>query len=399
MLKGMKKLKKCKSILFAVLTVAVMVINGTVANATNVSDLKAKRSQIQSESKKAKDLLNDTKTKKSAALEEVLRLDTDLDEAESELELITSELDKTVIRLGEAEAELSVAREEREKQYESLKKRMRYMYENGSIGYLDVIFDSTDFSDFLNRFEYINRIIEYDDNLVNELAKTESTIYDRVAEIDIKKREQEFLLSQQTEKKHALEEAREQKNIVVIKLTQDEQTVLQQVADLEKSSKEVEEIIKQAEAKAAAARKAAERAAANKATNTASYNGKLGWPVPGRSNVSSGYGYRTKPRKEFHTGIDIPTPTGSNIVSAESGTVISAKYMNGYGYTVMVDHGGGVTTLYGHNSKLVVSAGERIERGQTIAKAGSTGYSTGPHCHFEVRVNGSHIDPWKYLKG
>ncbi|MDR2903470.1 MAG: peptidoglycan DD-metalloendopeptidase family protein [Clostridiales bacterium] len=396
----MEQLKRSKftMVTTAAALAAVIAFNGVALNAGSVSDLKTKQTEIAANAKKAKALLEDAKLEKNAVMAEILQLDVSVDEATEAFDFITAELDKTVSRLGEAEIELADAEIRRETQYESLKKRMRYMYINGNVGYLDVLLASADFSDFINRFEYINRMIEHDETLVGELEATEQLITERINEIDIKKKEQEILASGQEEKLHALEEARDQKQSVANQLDADEAAFQQQLSDLEKSGKEIEAQIRAAEAKAAAAKNApAPRSGGSSAPVT--YNGRLGWPVPGKSYISSDYGYRTSPRKEFHTGIDIPTPTGSDIVAAESGTVVTARYMNGYGYTVVISHGGGLSTLYGHNSKLVVSEGESISRGQVIAKAGSTGYSTGPHCHFEVRANGGHTNPWTYLKG
>ena len=124
------------------------------------------------------------------------------------------------------------------------------------------------------------------------------------------------------------------------------------------------------------------------------------WPVPGNYRVSSGYVDRTSPifgTAEFHTGIDIPANYGTSVVAAADGVVITAGWVNGYGNTVMISHGSGLVTLYGHNSSLVVSKGDSVKKGQTIAKVGSTGYSTGNHCHFEVRKDGDHVDPNIYL--
>ena len=132
--------------------------------------------------------------------------------------------------------------------------------------------------------------------------------------------------------------------------------------------------------------------------------GQLNWPVPSRapssSSLSSGYVTRDRPignGSEFHTGYDIPASYGSAVVAAEAGTVIYAGWMSGYGNTVMINHGGGLVTLYGHNSSLTFSKGDTVTRGQQVAKIGSTGNSTGNHCHFEVRVNGSHTSPEPYL--
>jgi murein DD-endopeptidase MepM/ murein hydrolase activator NlpD len=122
--------------------------------------------------------------------------------------------------------------------------------------------------------------------------------------------------------------------------------------------------------------------------------------VPGHHRISSGYGGRTNPisgRREVHSGIDIPAPVGTNIIAAAAGVVIMSQYNGGFGYTVVINHGGGLSTLYAHNSRLLVSAGETVAAGHVIARAGSTGFSTGSHLHFEVRLDGGHVDPIGYL--
>ena len=129
-------------------------------------------------------------------------------------------------------------------------------------------------------------------------------------------------------------------------------------------------------------------------------NGSLGWPVPGRTTVSSGFVTRTSPitgRTESHSGLDIPAPYGTAIVAAEAGKVTYSGWMNGYGNTIIIDHGGGLSTLYGHNSSLVARVGQVVSRGQTVAKCGSTGWSTGNHCHFSVLKNGAYVNPRNYL--
>ncbi len=395
---------KYRRTIFIITTAFIMAASSILVSADTISDLKNKQNQIKTDQQKAKDFLNDTLTEKSLVQKEILQLDVQLEEAEEELQFITDELGKTNARLSQAKIELEQATKSRETQYETLKKRIRYMYENGSVGYLDVIFDAADFSDFVNRYEYINKIIEFDDNLIDNLMQTEQTIADTVTEIDTKKLEQEILASQQQDKKNELEVALEQKNAVVAKLLQNQQTYEQQLSDLEAASNNVKALIKEAEAKAEAARKAAAaqaQAAKRAQAPQVKYNGVFAWPVSGYTRINDEYGYRKNPisgKGELHTGLDIQASTGTNIFAAADGVVITARYMNGYGNTVIIDHGGGISTLYGHNSKLVVSAGQEVKKGQVISKAGSTGYSTGPHLHFEVRQNGVAISPWTYLK-
>jgi murein DD-endopeptidase MepM/ murein hydrolase activator NlpD len=128
--------------------------------------------------------------------------------------------------------------------------------------------------------------------------------------------------------------------------------------------------------------------------------GELSWPAPGYYKITSQYGYRNHPilkKKKLHTGIDIAVPKNSNVIAANSGKVIYSGYYGGYGNTVIIDHGGKISTLYAHNSKLLVKVGDEVEKDKVISKSGSTGLSTGPHLHFEVRENGQHVDPLKYL--
>jgi murein DD-endopeptidase MepM/ murein hydrolase activator NlpD len=252
-------------------------------------------------------------------------------------------------------------------------------------------------TDLLNRVEYVNRIAESDKQLVAKLQETENLIGEKLDEVNKSKREMVFL-SGQYELKHAdLESAKQKKAQLVEKLSADEALYLQQIKDLEEDSNRIEKLIMDAEAEMA--RKLAEE----RARAVSVYQGgKISWPVPSSGNITSPYGNRIHPingRTEFHTGIDISANYGADIVAAEGGVVLSAGWNGGYGNTVVINHGNGLSTLYAHGSKLVVSAGENVTKGQVIAKAGSTGYSTGNHLHFEVRLSGKHTNPVSYVKG
>ena len=363
-----------------------------VVYAKTLTQLQAEQKELKKKQESAKSALASAKDNKEKMSAEIEELDAQLEIAQNELDLVQAQLDDTEIKLNEAETELTAASEASEKQLEIFSKRVKYIYENGSVGYLKVLFKSKNISDFLTRLQYVNDIMTYDNQTLDQLKKYEAIKKTKTEEIAEEKASIEVLVADQEIKNAALSSKLGEKEALYKKYQQDEADYADVLASTEEASNEVQRLINSAVA------------AQNKngsSSYTANYTGgQLQWPVPGRSYISSGYGNRAKPigsGYEFHTGYDIPAPYGSDIVAAEAGTVITAGYVRGYGYTVIINHGSGLTTLYGHNSSLVVSVGDTVTRGQVIAKAGSTGNSTGNHCHFEVRVNGSHVSPKSYL--
>ena len=359
----------------------------------SLKDLNNSREEIERRREETKDVLEQTR---------VLR-----ETAQSESDLLDADVIETAAAIYEAEAELRLAREEyaeaaqnleqtkalRDERREIFKKRLAAVYENGETGYLEAILESDDFSSVLKKIEYINSIIEYDNNLVRELAEIEDKTREsenaaaRAAQI-IETR----LADTQTKKKY-LETKLEEKRLLIENLNANSKALEEELNKLAESDRKIELMILEVYANNA-------RSYSFGATAEILTGGLLNWPVPGYYNLSSQYQSRVNPisgRGEFHSGLDIPAPSGTPIVAAEAGAALFAGWMNGYGITVVIDHGGGLGTLYGHNSALAVSAGDEVERGQTIARAGSTGYSTGPHCHFEVRIDGKHVDPNPYL--
>ncbi len=357
--------------------------------ANSVNDLKKKQEELKKQAQQAKEQLQETKTEKSAIVAEAEQIDAALEQVTEELDVINKSLEELTVVYEKTQLELDEAVADREKQFEVFKKRMRFMYIRGKSGYLDIVFKSKDLSDFMNRLEYINRIVAYDQSLVSRLREVEQVIADKLAETKIQKQEMQVLANQQTQKVAALEEKLHEKNTIIAKLTADEQKYSQVLSTLDAADKDIAKKIQQAQS-----------AGAYTVANPYS-GGKLSWPVPSSGRISSGYGGRPSPisgRKEFHTGIDIPSGSGNAVVAAEGGVVIKAgNFNNGYGNMVIIDHGNGLSTMYAHNSKNLVKAGQTVSRGETIAKIGSTGYSTGPHLHFEVRINGAHTNPTKYF--
>lgn len=356
---------------------------------SNLGELKDKQSNLKEQKQAAQQKLEEARVNKSAALKEVEEVDIQLSEASEQLISTIEELEATTELHNQTQAELDLAKEDKEAHVELMKKRMRYMYENGNTSYVEVLLSAESFSDFMNNIEYINRVVDYDNSMVVKLQSIEDVIAEKADAIEKQKIAIENLAAQQEERKKTLEIALNEKKQLFINMSANEEKIKQQLEDAEEAEKQITAMIK-----------AAQTSAVSISANP--YNGKIAWPVPGRYGISSGYANRTSPisgRGEFHTGIDIPASTGTAIVASDSGVVIhSGSVIRGYGYSVLVDHGNGISTFYAHCSKLLVSPGQTVSKGETIALVGSTGYSTGPHLHFEVRVNGSHTNPLPYVQ-
>lgn len=237
--------------------------------------------------------------------------------------------------------------------------------------------------------QYVNDIMIYDKEILDELQEIQDTIQTRKDEIAESHAEQEVVVQLQEEKLAEQQEIVNEKKALVASYQNDVKKYEQMIAANEKADQAVLQQIAQ-----------------QSGSSTVYYtgNGTLGWPVPSRSasssSLSSGFVTRKSPisgKTESHSGYDIPASYGAAIVAAEAGKVTYSGWMNGYGYTIMIDHGGGLTTLYAHNSSLVAKKGQIVSRGQTVAKCGSTGWSTGNHCHFSVLKNGSYVNPESYL--
>lgn len=376
----------------------------------SVSSLKNKSSAFKTQINQTQQKLTETNKQKQTAQSEVNKLDSELASVQAELNQLNSKLDETTTRLQKKQKELEEAKKVKEEQYDSLKKRIRVMYEYGDSGYLEVILGADSFSDFLTRIEYANRFMSHDKELLAEYAEAERIINENVIEIANDKKTIEDLKAQQVTKQQELDAKIIQKTAIVKQLDSNAATYEAQIADLEQQDKTVQDLIQKAQKAAEEAQKAAKAAQqsttiSNRASAGKVYNsdGKhFQYPVPAYQGYSpnSGYGYRGSPisgKQEFHTGLDLKATLNTDIVAAESGTVIYAGWRGGYGKCIIIDHGDGYSTLYAHNNVLYASVGQQVSRGQVISGAGTTGYSTGVHLHFEVRINGQHTNPTGYI--
>ena len=320
-------------------------------------------------------------------------IQADLDAANARLKSIQDEQAKVNAEIRQTEEEIRKAQAYLEQRQKVLNLRVRSIYKFGQLNYLEVIMGAKSFSDFANRLELLKRIIQSDYSLILE-------IQDQKAKIEAKKAE----LEQDRARLDALAEEAKKVQAEVAKKKAEQQRVLdnakaaQMEQDLIARSNAVKDLIQERIRQAEAARQAQQEESGGSDDNYVQGTGQLSWPCSGV--ITSPYGYRTHPifgRTIYHSGMDIGVDYGTPIHAADSGTVIYSGWISGYGNAVIIDHGGGMQTLYGHNQSLNVSEGQSVSKGDVIAFAGSTGNSTGPHCHFEVEINGQAVDPMGYL--
>ena len=401
--------------LAAALSFALVLATPLSAQATKsgLNDAKSKKTALEAEKKKTEQELKSLEGLKNDTTAYVKKLDSSLESIGNELSRLNDDIDAKEKQIETTKEELSEAKKTEKSQYEAMKLRIKYMYEKGDSTYVDLLMESGSLSELLSKAEYITKISTYDRQKLDEYAATKEKIA-----------EKEKALEGEHAELLTLQDETEAKQASVEKLLAVKQTELQnyetkiasaegQISEYAKSIEAQENQIKSIEAemkrKEEEARKKAEEekkkaAAANKTTSTYK-TVSLGdisftWPCPASGRITSGFGGRKSPTKgasSNHQGIDISAPTGTSIVAAAAGEVVIATYSSSAGNYVMLSHGGGVYTVYMHASSLLVSQGQSVKKGQTIAKVGSTGYSTGSHLHFGVRVNGAYVNPSKYV--
>ena len=346
----------------------------------------------------------DAETVIGSVSEQLRQIEEQLRQATAELGTIKEQRVAVENDITLNERQLAEAQKRLEGRESVFYKRVRDIYINGRLSYLDVVIGSKDFSDFANRLEVLKRIIDSDITLINEIKKERAEIEAHKQKLEADRAKLVELEKAALAKQAEIEQKKAERNVVLQKAQNDRATAMQAIEELNASSAQVSAMLKERQAaRAAAAAEAAAAAAQSSGGQGASDNwvqgtGQLGWPVSGE--ITSPYGYRVHPiwgTTIYHSGIDIGVDEGTPVHAADGGVVVWSGWMGGYGYAVVIDHGNGLSTLYGHNSELAVDEGQSVAKGQVISYAGSTGNSTGPHVHFEVRVNGDPVDPMGYL--
>ncbi|MFQ3587264.1 MAG: peptidoglycan DD-metalloendopeptidase family protein [Fimbriimonadaceae bacterium] len=330
--------------------------------------------------------LNQTRQQARRVRTDISQLDGALDQLHRSIDRTTTRLEATRREQARLAQELKVATFQLQQKREQVRQRLRWIYMRGDSSVASVLVGSATMGDVATRAAQLQRIKVADRRLFEEYAKLQKSVEAQKRRQDQLVVEVRRLRAQQLAEQGALRDTRSEKEQALGSLRRRQGEIARLIRELDE------------EERAIAARIAAYQRGPGRATGLGPFSGRMTMPVRGR--ITSGFGMRMHPilrRTRMHTGIDISAPSGTPIVAAADGIVIATYYGRGYGNTVMIDHGGGIATLYAHCSRFFVTAGQRVQRGERIAAVGSTGLSTGPHVHFEVRVNGRPVNPMGYL--
>lgn len=401
-------MKHWKKAVCMLVCIAIIFTYSEPAQAVTSASIREKEAEIEKAKKQVSELksgLTDVEALKKELEQSknnltayVTQLDSQLSGIQEKIKQYNTLITETEAKIVETTEELNEAIRQQEEQYEAMKKRIRFMYEKGDTFYLELLFSSKSFSDMTNKADYIEALSRYDKNKLEEYVQTKEMVQLCKEELEAEKEELSEAKAAVEAEETTISALIEQKEAQIISVSSD-------ISNKEAAIKEYEEMIAQENAEIAALEKAvAEEKARLEAENAKArvYNGGMfAWPCPGYKRISDEYGNRIHPilgTQQFHNGVDMAAPSGTAILAAYDGDVIAATYSSSMGNYIMIDHGSGLYTIYMHCSALYVSKGQTVAKGQNIAAVGSTGRSTGPHLHFSVRLNGSYVSPWNYLK-
>ena len=410
----MKKKKLFSLVLATVLTAATVLPCYGASTKEKISNAQAEQAAAQSQLDSIQSRIDELNSKKGQSEEYLSELNQQLDDLQNRLQELQDQYDAKQNELVQIQADLEDAKAKEEEQYEAMKLRIQYMYENGQTGLLESMMQSESIAELLNRAEYASQITSYDRKMLEEYRKTRQEV--ALKEEALKTEHQELLTLQDSTKakqssvKTLMASKEAELASYETKIASAQGEIDQYNADIKAQEEHMARVEAEIRRKEEEARKAEEARRAEEAKKNQSSAGgdstvKKGntnfiWPCPASGRISSAFGDRSSPTEGAstnHKGIDIPAPSGSSIVAAADGKVVISTYSYSAGNYIMIDHGGGLTTVYMHCSQLLVKEGETVKQGQTIAKVGSTGYSTGPHLHFGVRSGGSYVNPSGYV--
>ncbi|MCR5685217.1 MAG: peptidoglycan DD-metalloendopeptidase family protein [Lachnospiraceae bacterium] len=372
-----------------------------------VKGAKEEKNKMEDSLQKAQDIKEELVKDRNEISNVVMELDTQMQEINDSLRDVELLLDQKESELEETSAKLIQARQDADEQYQSMKVRIKFMYEKGTVDFIQIILGASSFSEMLNKAEYIEQLSAYDRNMLVRYEKTKEEMSELEEELEVQQEVLQQTKDEVSARQKELSGLMDEKAKELSKYNQDIANKEAAIEEYEAMIAEQDETIAELEKAAEAAKKkqqevlAAENRASVSGNHVISYGGgQFCWPAPSYTRISDDYGTRIHPIlgvEKFHNGVDMAAPSGSPILAAADGYVVAASYSATMGNYIMIDHGSGIYTIYMHASALYVSADQKVSKGDTIGAVGSTGRSTGAHLHFSVRVNGSYVSPWSYL--
>ena len=386
-------IRLCSAALVALMVLPVLpnavVLPASAVTQAEINQMKEDAAALKKQRAELQKQLKAIQADKSKALDQKALLEQQINATQAEINNIAAQITQYDQLIAQKETELAATEEKERAQYELFCKRVREMEEQGEVSYWSILFSSDDFSDLLDNAMMVEEIMDYDNQVMNELIAIREQIEADKTALETARQEQKDAKAEQEAAKAELKSQQSQVDALITEISGQESQVKAAEAKL------------QAAANAADAEiRAAEKELASQIANVPSESGFL-WPLPGRYNLSSLYGSRKHPvtgKANNHTGIDVPAPSGTSILACKSGVVTTATYNNSYGNYVVVSHSDGTSTLYAHMSRRNASKGQTVSQGQVIGYVGTTGSSTGNHLHLEIRVNGSRRDPINYFQ-
>ncbi len=368
-----------------------LLINAGFANLEDEIKLNEEaKKQLQEELKQIDQQQAENAAAQSVLEGEVQALNEEIRVVDARIEELTDDIAETQRAIEVKTDELNQAIEDEANQNERMKRRLRTMYKAGNFSYLEILMGADDFSDMMTHLDKIQILLDYDETMLTELIDIRQFIADTKVQLEETEANLVRLKEEKVAEQLVLKTKQTELQAKQAELENEEQALLNIESQVVADADELTKILK----KQYADKKAQELAKLYQ-------GGAMQWPVPlDYKRISSDFGMRMHPvlkRRMLHTGIDIPAPKGTAIYAATAGQVVHSGWLGSYGYAIIVDHGGGIMTLYGHCSKLISKADSYVERGQRIAEVGTSGRSTGNHVHFEVRKNGEYVDPKPYV--
>ena len=374
-----------KKVIIAISLITVILCYNSITFADELTDLIQKQNELQNQKNDADSKLGIVQEELSANLQQVENLSQSMSEYQIQIDEWGKQIETLNSSIKEIQEKLDIAQKDYDEQEKLLESRLVTMYEAGDTSFLDFIPSSNNIVDFISNYYLMAELTTYDEDLLDKIEREKSEIEQNKKMLETQQSEYNTIKANYERKKVILYNTKVLRDEAASKLTEEETALSTQIDEYRNQILAIEAEISQI-------------TTAN--IDSEYIGGEMAWPVPGYTRITSNYGMRTHPITgvyKLHTGVDIGAPMGASFIAANDGVVTKASFNTAYGNMVIIDHGGGVSTLYAHGSEILVTVGQTVKKGDSILKVGSTGYSTGAHAHFEVRVNGQVVNPMPYI--